>query len=97
MLHWYPLGVPWTTLGLFLCTLSYDKRLVMGLVSDPNLVPDVWDVVEDLNASYQELLAAAADRGRVHQAPLTPRAGVREQAREPHGGDGSVEKTAKAS
>jgi hypothetical protein len=35
MLHWYPLGVPWTTLGLFLCTLSYDKRLVLGLVSDP--------------------------------------------------------------
>jgi diacylglycerol O-acyltransferase len=62
MLHWYPLGVPWTTLGLFLCTLSYDKRLVLGLVADPSLVPDLWDVVDDLHASYQELLTAARAR-----------------------------------
>ena len=59
LLHWYPLGVPWTTLGLFLCTLSYNGKLVLGLVVDPKLVPDVWDATEDLRASYEELLAAA--------------------------------------
>ena len=97
MLHWYPLGVPWTTLGLFLCTLSYDKRLVMGLVSDPNLVPDVWDVVEDLKASYQELLTAAgtvaaSTKPRSRRAPA---AGTKRGSRT--AGDASVEKTAKAS
>ena len=79
MLHWYPLGVPWTTLGLFLCTLSYDKRLVLGLVADPNLVPDLWDVTDDLRASYDELLAAARDAAperaprpkRARKAPAT--------------------------
>jgi WS/DGAT/MGAT family acyltransferase len=97
MLHWYPLGVPWTTLGLFLCTLSYDKRLVLGLVSDPSLVPDVWDVVDDLNASYQELLAAAAavtasTKPRSRRAPASgSKRGSRPRAA------GTAEKTAKAS
>ncbi len=98
MLHWYPLGVPWTTLGLFLCTLSYDKRLVMGLVSDPSLVPDVWDVVEDLNASYQELLAAAAGVTASTPKPRSRRVPASRTKRGSRpSGDGNVEKTAKAS
>ena len=60
MVHWYPLGVPWTTLGLFLCTLSYNKTLTLGLVADPTIVPDLWDVVDDLRDSYDELLEVAA-------------------------------------
>jgi len=62
LLHWYPLGVPWTNLGLFLCTLSYNKTLTLGLVADPTIVPDLWDVVEDLRAAYQELRVAAGYR-----------------------------------
>ena len=58
LLHWYPMGVNWTTSGLFLCTLSYREYLTLGLVSDPNIVEDVWRVSEDLHESYQELKAA---------------------------------------
>jgi WS/DGAT/MGAT family acyltransferase len=69
LLHWYPLGVPWTSLGLFLCTLSYNQKLVLGLVVDPKLVPDVWDTTEDLRASYSELLQASE---RAIAATATP-------------------------
>jgi diacylglycerol O-acyltransferase / wax synthase len=61
LLHWYPLGVPWTTLGLFLCTLTYRERVTMGLVVDPKVVPEVWEVVEDFRAAFEELHAAAAE------------------------------------
>ena len=63
MLHWYPLGIPWTSLGLFLCTLSYREHLTLGLVVDPEIVPDVWDVVDDLRAVYEDLLATAGLAG----------------------------------
>jgi WS/DGAT/MGAT family acyltransferase len=58
LLHWYPFGVNWTTSGLFLCTLSYRENLVLGLVADPEVVKDVWEVNEDLRASYEEIKAA---------------------------------------
>lgn len=57
LLHWYPFGVNWTTSGLFLCTLSYREHIVLGLVADPNVVADVWEVNEDLRASYEEIKA----------------------------------------
>jgi diacylglycerol O-acyltransferase / wax synthase len=97
MLHWYPLGVPWTTLGLFLCTLSYDKRLVLGLVSDPSLVPDVWDVVEDLKASYGELLTAAAAVPASTTKPRARRAPASKTKRGSRPGADDATKTAKAS
>lgn len=55
--HWYPFGVQWNDNGLFLCTLSYRGRLCLGLVSDPTVVEDVWQVNDDLKAAYEELLA----------------------------------------
>ena len=62
LLHWYPMGVNWTTSGLFLCTLSYREYLTLGLVSDPNIVDDVWQVSDELHESYQELKAALEAR-----------------------------------
>ena len=64
LLHWYPMGVNWTTSGLFLCTLSYREYLTLGLVSDPNIVEDVWQVSDDLHESYQELKAAVEAHSR---------------------------------
>jgi len=58
LLHWYPFGVNWTTSGLFLCTLSYREYLTLGLVADPAIVTDVWEVNEDLRASYEEIKTA---------------------------------------
>jgi diacylglycerol O-acyltransferase / wax synthase len=63
MLHWYPLGIPWTSLGLFLCTLSYREHLVLGLVTEPEIVPDIWDVVDDLRDVYEDLRATAGFAG----------------------------------
>jgi diacylglycerol O-acyltransferase / wax synthase len=60
LLHWYPVGVQWTDNALFLCALSYREYLVLGLVADPNVVPDVWEANEDLRAAYEELREAAA-------------------------------------
>ena len=65
LLHWYPLGVPWTTLGLFLCTLTYRGRVCMGLVVDPKIVPDVWEAIEDFRAAFEELHEAALAAERV--------------------------------
>lgn len=58
LLHWYPFGVNWTTSGLFLCTLSYREHLILGLVADPTIVKNVWEVNEDLRAAYDALRAA---------------------------------------
>jgi diacylglycerol O-acyltransferase / wax synthase len=66
MLHWYPLGIPWTSLGLFLCTLSYREHLVLGLVVDPEVVPDVWDVIEDLRETYADLRDSAGLPAAAH-------------------------------
>jgi len=69
LLHWYPFGVQWTNNALFLCTLSYRGRLVLGPVSDPDIVDDVWEFADDLYASYAELRDAA---GIVARETLTP-------------------------
>lgn len=58
LLHWYPFGVQWNDNGLFLC-MSYREYLVLGLVSDPNVVEDIWEANEDLRASYDEIAAVA--------------------------------------
>ena len=58
LLHWYPFGVNWTTSGLFLCTLSYREHLVLGLVADPTIVKNVWEVNEDLRLAYEEIKVA---------------------------------------
>lgn len=58
LLHWYPFGVQWTNSGLFLCTLSYRGRLILGPVSDPD-VADVWEFADDLRAAYEEIRDAA--------------------------------------
>ena len=61
LLHWYPVGVNWTTNALFLVTISYRGRLTLGLASDPTVVPDLWAVADDFRAAYDEVRAAALD------------------------------------
>lgn len=73
LLHWYPFGVQWTNNGLFLCTLSYRGRILLGPVADPTVVPDVWEFAEDLQAAYDELRAAAGLAGQQSARGTRPR------------------------
>lgn len=72
LLHWYPFGVNWTTSGLFLCTLSYREHLVLGLVADPSIVKNVWEVNEDLRLAYEEIKVTTL--GETVAAPSRPKA-----------------------
>jgi hypothetical protein len=59
LLAWYPVGVKWTTNGLFLVTLSYREHLTLGLAADPAIVPDLASVVDDFQNAYDGLKAAS--------------------------------------
>lgn len=74
LLHWYPFGVQWTNSALFLCTLSYRGRLVLGPVSDPEIVPDIWQFADDLRAAYDEIRAAAGVGRQQQPADSAPAA-----------------------
>lgn len=55
----HPLGPLWTTLGAILCTVSYTDKITLTLVVDPELIPDVWDAIDDFRAAYDELYSSA--------------------------------------
>jgi diacylglycerol O-acyltransferase / wax synthase len=77
LLHWYPFGVQWTNNALFMCTLSYRGRLVLAPVSDPEIVPDIWEFAADLRAAYDEIRRAAgvggSERPRASRRPARKR------------------------
>lgn len=73
LLHWYPFGVQWTNNALFLCTLSYRGKLVLGPVADPNIVSDVWEFADDLRAAYEELRESAGIKPRGSSTSTTSR------------------------
>ncbi|HVM97458.1 MAG TPA: wax ester/triacylglycerol synthase family O-acyltransferase [Candidatus Acidoferrales bacterium] len=50
--------------GLGVAIFSYDNRLFFGLNADWELVPDLHDLVADLDAAFRELLHAATAQNR---------------------------------
>lgn len=58
--HFYPVSAVADGQGLNMTVQSYCGRLDFGLVACRNLVPDLWDLVDDLHASRDELLAAVS-------------------------------------
>ena len=56
--HFYPVSAVADGQGLNMTVQSYCGRLDFGLVACRNLVPDLWDLIDDLHASRDELLAA---------------------------------------
>ncbi len=50
-------------MGLNITVVSYRDRLDFGLVSCRELVPDLWDLADDLVAAYDELLELATAHG----------------------------------
>ena len=55
MVSQHPVNVLIEGLGLSITLLSYQDRLDFGLTADRELVPDVWDLKDDLEAELAEL------------------------------------------
>ena len=62
MEHFYPVSVVAEGQGLNMTVQSYLDSLDFGLVADRELVPDLWDLCDGLEAAMDELLAAAKER-----------------------------------
>jgi WS/DGAT/MGAT family acyltransferase len=54
----YPLGPIFHGSGLNITVMSLNGRLDVGIVSCPELLPDLWDMADDFQAALDELLSA---------------------------------------
>lgn len=55
----YPLGPIFHGSGLNITVMSLNGKLDVGIVSCPELLPDLWDMADDFQAALDELLSAA--------------------------------------
>ena len=55
----YPLGPIFHGSGLNITVMSLNGTLDVGLLSTPELLPDLWDLADDFAAGLEELLAVA--------------------------------------
>jgi WS/DGAT/MGAT family acyltransferase len=60
MLTYYPVSAVAEGQGLNITVQSYLDHLDFGLISCRDLVPDLWDLIDDLRAAFDELVKAAA-------------------------------------
>jgi diacylglycerol O-acyltransferase / wax synthase len=54
----YPLGPIFHGSGLNITVMSLNGKLDVGIVSCPELVPDLWDMADDFSVALDELLVA---------------------------------------
>jgi diacylglycerol O-acyltransferase len=59
LLECYPLGPLFARLGLCTALFSYDGKLFWGFIADPDLVPDLSDLRDDISHAFEELRAGA--------------------------------------
>jgi WS/DGAT/MGAT family acyltransferase len=55
----YPLGPVFHGSGLNITVMSLNGKLNVGLISCPELLPDLWELADDFAVGMEELLAAA--------------------------------------
>ena len=60
----YPMGPVMEGAGLNVTVLSYLDNVDFGFLAAAELVPDVWDMADDIDAAMKDLLAAAEERER---------------------------------
>ena len=60
----YPLGPIFHGAGLNITVMSLDGKLNVGLISCPELLPDLWDMADGFVTGMAELLAATEARRR---------------------------------
>ncbi len=56
----YPLGPVTDGAGLNITVLSQEDRVGFGIITCPDLVPDVWDLADSIPGALRELVEAAA-------------------------------------
>ena len=54
----YPLGPIFHGTGLNITVMSLTGKLNVGIVSCPELLPDLWNLADDFDAALEELLSA---------------------------------------
>ena len=64
MLSYYPVSAVAEGQGLNITVQSYLDQLDFGLIACRDLVPDVWDLIDDLRNAFAELAALAAAKNR---------------------------------
>jgi diacylglycerol O-acyltransferase len=55
----YPLGPLFHGSGLNITVMSLNGTLDVGLISCPELVPDLWEMADDFAVALADLVAAA--------------------------------------
>jgi diacylglycerol O-acyltransferase / wax synthase len=55
----YPLGPIFHGAGLNITVMSLNGKLDIGIISCPELLPDLWDLADDFTICLEELLAAS--------------------------------------
>ena len=55
----YPLGPIFHGSGLNVTVMSLSGKLDVGLISCPELLPDLWSMADDFAVALEELLTAA--------------------------------------
>jgi hypothetical protein len=60
----YPMGPIFHGAGLNITVMSLNGRLNVGLISCPELLPDLWDMADGFPIGIAELLAAATSEAR---------------------------------
>jgi WS/DGAT/MGAT family acyltransferase len=55
----YPLGPIFHGSGLNITVMSLNGKLDVGIVSCPELLPDLWDLADDFEVALEELVASA--------------------------------------
>jgi diacylglycerol O-acyltransferase / wax synthase len=58
ILAMYPLGPIFHGSGLNITVMSLNGKLNIGIISCPELLPDLWDLADDFKSGLEELLAA---------------------------------------
>jgi hypothetical protein len=54
----YPLGPIFHGSGLNITVMSLNGKLDVGVISCPELLPDLWDLADDFAVALEELLSA---------------------------------------
>ena len=58
----YPMGPIIDGAGLNITVLSYRNHIDIGFLADAELVPDIWDLADQVQPAFEELKAVAGER-----------------------------------